>query len=133
LQVVLLQGAVEIKLGLAGPLGIQLLVLAFAAFSGCALGLLVSCFARSQERAVLAIPLLLLPQIVFSEFVIPREAFGKVADRVEEFMPVRWAYRAFAGSASAERDWADVALGLGVLAGISLALLILARLLLSRR
>lgn len=114
-QVVLLQGAVEWKLALHGPMLLQMLALWGVSMCGVGLGLLVSALARAQERAVGAIPLLLLPQILFSEFAIPRESFGRVVELVEYTMPVRWAYRVFEETAKVETDWWVVLGSLAVL------------------
>ena len=70
-QVVLLQGTVEWHLQLRGPMPLELLALFGASLAGTGLGLLVSALATTQERAVFAVPLLLLPQILFSELAIP--------------------------------------------------------------
>lgn len=115
-QVVLLQGAVEWHLALRGPLLVQTAALWLAGMCGVGLGLVVSSIARSQERAVGAVPLLLLPQILFSEFAIPRRAFGTVVDTVEEIMPVRWCYRVFSDLAAAEPSWLGAGAGLAVMA-----------------
>jgi ABC transport system ATP-binding/permease protein len=109
LQAVLLQAAVEWKLALHGPYVVQTLGLVLAAWCGTSLGLLVSSFARSQERAVGAVPLLLLPQILFSELAIPKDMFDDTVAVVEKAMPVRWAFRVFQESAALEPRWHYVA------------------------
>jgi ABC-type multidrug transport system permease subunit len=114
-QVVALQVAVEWKLSLQGNFLLQTLALWGASLCGTGLGLLVSAWAKTQERAVGAIPLLILPQILFSEFSIPMEHFGKLAEWIERFMPVRWAYRVFTELAADETAWWDVFVAFGVL------------------
>ncbi len=109
LQAVLLQAAVEWRLALQGPFLVQTAALIFAAWCGTSLGLLVSAFARSQERAVGAVPLLLLPQILFSELAIPKDMFDDTVAVVEKAMPVRWAFRVFQESAALEPRWHYVA------------------------
>lgn len=132
-QVVLLLGAVEWQLALRGNLALQLLALWGASLCGTGLGLAVSAVSTHQERAVGAVPLLLLPQILFSEVAIPRDAFGAAVDAGEEIMPARWAFLVFQELAALETDWAQVALGLGVLAVYTVALGGLTVLLLIRR
>jgi ABC-type multidrug transport system permease subunit len=114
-QVVLLQFAVEWHIGLHGPLLVQTLALWGVSVCGVGLGLLVSALSAAQERAVGAVPLLILPQILFSEFAIPRARFGHTVEIVEWFMPVRWAYRVFDETAALEPSWSTVAGSLGVL------------------
>jgi len=115
-QVVLMQIAVEWRLGLKGPYLVQTVILILAAWCGVGLGLLVSVLAARQERAVGAVPLLLLPQILFSEITVPRQYFSDAVAVVERFMPLRWAYRAFNESAALEPSWLKVAGHAAVLA-----------------
>lgn len=125
-QVVLLQLAVEWKLNLKGPLLLQMLALFLVSLSGTGLGLVVSALARRQERAVGAVPLLILPQILFSELTIPEEHFGDVMEVVEKLMPVRWAFRVFEEGAATEPKWHLAAFALLVLVGFALVLIALA-------
>lgn len=121
-QVVLLQMAVEWKISLKGPMLLQMLALFLVSLSGTGLGLLVSALAKRQERAVGAVPLLILPQILFSEFTIPEEYFGDVMKVVEKLMPVRWAFRVFEEGAATEPKWHLAAFALLVLVGFGVAL-----------
>lgn len=121
-QSVLLQGAVEWKLALRGPLGVQTVVLCLASFCGVGLGLAVSTLARSQERAVAAVPLLLLPQVLFSEIAVPRQYFSDTVAVIEKFMPVRWAYRAFVEMSQTQVEWLNV---VGCMAALVLGVVLL--------
>lgn len=104
-QVLGLQIVVESSISLKGPLLLQTVALWGAAICGVGLGLLVSALSRAQERAVGVVPLLILPQILFSELAIPRDTFSDVVNVVEKFMPVRWAFRVFQEAAEGEPDW----------------------------
>lgn len=109
-QVLGLQIVVESHLSLRGPMLVETLALWGASLCGVGLGLLVSALSRAQERAVGVVPLLILPQILFSEIAVPRDSFTPVVAAVEKLMPVRWAFRAFSELAAPEPDgW--VALG----------------------
>ena len=114
-QVVLLQGTVEWHLQLRGPMALELLALFGASVAGTGLGLLISALATTQERAVFAVPLLLLPQILFSQLAIPNNLYSDVVATVEKMMPVHWAFRVFEESAALEPRWHMVALSLVVL------------------
>lgn len=124
-QVVLMQGAIEWKIALHGNYLIETLAMWAASLTGTALGLLVSAVARTQERAVGAIPLLILPQILFSEFAIPRKNFGAAVEWIERLMPVKWAYKMFVECAAKQPSWGAVFGSLLVLllfsAGLGLA------------
>ena len=108
-QVVLLLGAVEWALALRGAVPLQLVSLWLAGMGGVGLGLMASALAKRQEQAVALVPLLLLPQILFSEFAIPADQFASVVARVEKLMPVRWCYRVFVEAAEIEVAWGTVA------------------------
>jgi hypothetical protein len=105
-----------VVLALKGPYLLQTLALWGASLCGVGLGLVVSGLSKAQERAVGAVPLLLLPQILFSEFAIPADKFNDVVSTIEKIMPVRWAYQVFKAGAAVEPDWFSVALSLFVLA-----------------
>ena len=121
-QAVLLQGAVEWSLALRGPYLVQTLSLWLAGMAGVGLGLGASALARRQEQAVALVPMLLIPQILFSEFAIPAELYGRVVEIVEKFMPVRWAWRVFVEGAEVEPAWGTVAWALTVQAGLAVGL-----------
>lgn len=118
-QVVSLLAIVEVKIGLKGALLWQLVALILSAAAGTGLGLLISALARRQERAVAAVPLLILPQILFSEFAIPREAFGRVTEVVEQGMIVKWGYEVFTEAAATEPGYGRMVLALFVLLGMT--------------
>lgn len=122
IQVVLLQGTVEWHLQLRGPMAVEVLALFGASVAGTGLGLLVSALAATQERAVFAVPLLLLPQILFSELAIPGNLYSDVVAAVEKVMPVHWAYRVFEESAALEPRWHMAAFFLAVLLSMAAAL-----------
>lgn len=130
-QVLALQLAVEWEIALRGPMLLQTLGLWGASLAGTALGLLVSSLARSQEWAVAAVPLLIIPQILFSEFAIPKEQFGDVVMWAERAMPVKWSYLVFTEGAAMEPDWLVVigallvlVLFTGALSGAAIAALV---------
>ncbi len=105
LQALLLQIAIEWHMALQGHFLIQTLALWGASLAGTGLGLIISSAAYTQERAVSLVPVLLIPQILFSEFVIPREYYTDVTALIEKLMPVYWGYEIFAQAAAAEPDW----------------------------
>lgn len=110
LQVLLLLMAVEWQLELRGPFLIQLLALWLAALAGVSLGLTISSFSRNQERAVLAVPLLIIPQLLFSEMAIPEHLFGQAMRYIEKVMPVRWSFEMMTELAANTTSWLTVLL-----------------------
>lgn len=121
-QVVLLQVAVEVSLSVRGPYLLQTLALFGAQLGGVALGLLISAISHNADRAVGAVPLLLIPQILFSDFAVPSEYYTDFVEAGEKLMPVHWAYEIFSQSAATEPDWWTV-LGALLVQGMMVAVL----------
>ena len=121
-QVLGMQIVVESKIALHGPFPLQTLALWGAALCGVGLGLVASAVARSPRQAMAAVPLLILPQILFSEFAIPEDQYGDVMAVMEKLMPARWAYKVFAEGAALEPRWWLAALDLAVLPVMAAAL-----------
>jgi ABC transport system ATP-binding/permease protein len=132
-QIILLQMTVEWHISIKGFMPVQLFALFLASSCGTGLGLLVSAIASTQEQAVFSVPLLIIPQILFSEFAIPREQFGAVVDTIENFMPVKWAYSIFMETAKNEPEWDWIIWSLMVMAILAATLLAMATLSLLRR
>lgn len=81
------------------------LTLYFCSLAGTTLGLLVSAIMNSQDKAVGMIPLLMIPQILFSEFALPKELHEGVTKYLERLMLVGWGYENFKELISAEPSY----------------------------
>lgn len=68
-QVLALSTGVALYCGLPGVLWKQLLALALLSMTGTAIGLLISAVARSEDRAIAAVPLVLIPQVILSNSI----------------------------------------------------------------
>lgn len=132
-QVVLLQGAVEWKLNLEGNMVVEMAALWVAALAGSALGLCISAVSSSQERAVGVVPLLLLPQILFSELAIPEDTFTDAVAAVEKIMPVHWGYEVFRELSADEPNYLNVLGAFGANFALTAALCALTILALQKR
>ena len=109
IQVVLLQLAIEWSINVQGPFLLHTITLYLVSICGIGLGLAVSALASRQERAVGVVPLLILPQILFSEIAIPKEHFSTAVQWMEWCMPVHWAYQSFTELAAVEVGWLTLA------------------------
>ncbi len=69
-QCALLLAVVSGLLDLPGPFGPRLLLLTAAAFGATAMGLAVSAFADSNDKAIAMVPILLIPQVVLSNAIV---------------------------------------------------------------
>lgn len=63
-------------------------------FCGVCLGLLISAVVNRSDYAVGMVPLVIIPQILFSEFAIPEDKFEGASEVIFTLMPSRWGYEA---------------------------------------
>jgi ABC transport system ATP-binding/permease protein len=89
LQALIFYGAIHFgERGMEGSLFWQLSCLLLTAWCSVGIGLAISALVRTTTQAVMLVPLILLPQIVFSGFVLPSLAEGGGAKKVvSEIMP----------------------------------------------
>lgn len=83
--------------------------------AGTAVGLFISAFVRTPDKAVMAVPLVVIPQILFSDFVIG-DRFSGWTEQTRNAMPVYWAYRALEEVREPKTEWFTVLLGVAILA-----------------
>ena len=74
------------------PIGWLLLTLLATVMCGTCLGLLISASVKRSDYAVAWVPLVIIPQIVFSEFTIPEDQFQGASEVIFRLMPSRWSY-----------------------------------------
>jgi hypothetical protein len=73
-------------------IGWLLIVLYVAGLSGTCLGLLISAVVKRTDYAVGLVPLLIIPQILFSPFAIKKDDFEGLSEVVYFLMPAQWGY-----------------------------------------
>ncbi|MEO1270063.1 MAG: ABC transporter permease [Myxococcota bacterium] len=94
--------------------------------TGTCLGLLISAASRRSDYAVALVPLVILPQILFSEVAISKDSFEGYSEWVYTLMPSRWGFEGLKELAKTEPEYID-ALGMMVpLLGFSLLFLVAA-------
>lgn len=71
-------------------IGWLILNLMFSTFCGTCLGLLISSVFKRSDYAVGMVPLVILPQILFSKFAIGEDQFEGVSEILFTLMPSRW-------------------------------------------
>ncbi|MFC1853675.1 ABC transporter permease [candidate division CSSED10-310 bacterium] len=67
----------------------------FTTLGGIALGLLISTLVNSVHQADALIPIVLIPQILFSPIVMPERFLSGWAPYIEKLMILKWSYSAF--------------------------------------
>lgn len=65
-----------------------------AYISGMSLGLMLSRWCRTVNKAVISVPIAIIPQIVFSKFVLPTDTLKGAAATIEKLMIARWGFEA---------------------------------------
>lgn len=76
------------------PMGVGWLLIALfvAAISGTCLGLLISASVKRSDYAVGLVPLLIIPQILFSPFAIDKDKYEGASEILYHLMPAQWGY-----------------------------------------
>lgn len=99
-------------LEVTGPVWLLLLVAVVDAVLGCALGLFVSAFARTEFQAVQFMPAVVLPQLLLCGLIVPRAQLPDVLGTVSDLLPLSYAVDAMqhlARSTTTGAVWEDLA------------------------
>jgi ABC-2 type transport system permease protein len=108
----------------AGPVWLVVLLAVANAVLGMALGLLLSAFAQTEFQAVQFMPAFVLPQILLSGLLVPRERMADALEWASDVLPLTYAYDALA-RATADDLGARLAADVAVVSGaIALALVL---------
>lgn len=99
---------VNSQIDLGDPPLAHLLVLFPASLAGTGLGLLISAGVTTVDRSLTAVPLLLIPQILFSEFVLPHDHAGPVVKFLEKTAITTWTYEGLNEFEHSPIDWSIV-------------------------
>ena len=78
-------------LDVAGPAWLLVVVAVVDAILGCALGLFVSAFARTEFQAVQFMPAVVLPQFLLCGLLVPRDEMGAVLEAISWALPLSYA------------------------------------------
>jgi ABC-2 type transport system permease protein len=78
-------------LDVAGPAWLLVVVAVVDAVLGCALGLFVSAFARTEFQAVQFMPAVVLPQFLLCGLLVPRDELGAVLEAISAVLPLSYA------------------------------------------
>ncbi len=127
LQCALLVGIVAHYVALSAGLVFVYVALWAAAVAGTALGLAVSALASTPDLAVGFVPVVLFPQILFSEFVLSERYLRGLAHTIERCTITKWSYELLEELAKRHQslDWGNALADLSALALITAALLAL--------
>ncbi len=82
------------KINIQGNMFVHYVVLCSASLAGTGLGLLISSLVSTVDRAVAAVPILLMPQILFSEMVYPHDNSTDLVLYLENSTILSWCFQA---------------------------------------
>lgn len=74
-----------------GPQGGIIFIAILDALLGLALGLFVSSFAKTEFQAIQFLPVVLLPQLLLSGLLAPRESMPGILESISNFLPLSYA------------------------------------------
>jgi ABC transporter DrrB family efflux protein len=110
-----------LDLDIAGPVWLLVVVAVVDAVLGCALGLFVSAFARTEFQAVQFMPAIVLPQFLLCGLLVPRDELGGVLEAISWALPLSYAVdamnRLVTETGISGRTLADLAVLLGAIVG----------------
>lgn len=132
-QCLMLTAIVGRTIALEGGPFLHFIVLCAASLAGTALGLAISAFVSESDRAVALVPIVLLPQILFSDFAVDSKAAGKVASFCRNFTFTKWSYKADLEITAAEVSAGPIVSSIGILLLMTLVLLMAAAIILELR
>lgn len=92
LQCLLLVLLVNSQVALVGGPFLHFVVLWAASLAGTALGLALSAVSATPDRAVAGVPILLLPQILFSDAIMDHEHASRLTKFLQDLTITQWAY-----------------------------------------
>lgn len=82
---------------------------------GIALGLLISSLVNTVHQADAWVPLVLIPQILFSPIVMPESYLSGWAFYFDKIMILRWSYDSYLELAGKNTDWVQILFNTGIL------------------
>lgn len=104
----------------------HLMVLFPASLAGTGLGLLISASVTTVDRSLAAVPILLLPQILFSELLLSRDHASDLVKFLDNMAITTWTYEGLVQLEQSETEWSVVFWSLAVPTIMALVFLLLA-------
>ena len=92
LQILLLLGIVYFPLRFEGSFLTMYFGLVLSAGVGVGMGLVLSAFSKTEKSAVAAVPIILIPQIIFGGVMLPIYEIADAGKIVSNVMAVRWGH-----------------------------------------
>jgi ABC-2 type transport system permease protein len=112
-----------LDLQIAGPVELVLALAAAAALLGVGMGLALSGLATTEFQALQMLPATLLPQLLLSGLLVPRERLPGWLETIADVLPLSFALDATRSLATSAEVSEDVLVDLAIITGIAVAAL----------
>ena len=122
-----------LRLDVAGPSWLLVVVAVVVALLGTTLGLFASAFARTEFQAVQFMPAFVLPQFLLCGLLVPRDDLPTALRIISDVLPLSYAVDAMRTITTSAEPGADVARDVLIVLGFVVAAIILAAATLGRR
>jgi ABC-2 type transport system permease protein len=122
-----------LRLDVAGPSWLLIVVAVVVALLGTTLGLFASAFARTEFQAVQFMPAFVLPQFLLCGLLVPRDDLPSALRLVSDVLPLSYAVDAMRTITTSAEPGADLALDVLIVLGFVVAAIVLAAATLRRR
>lgn len=103
---------------------LMVVVLYAGILAGTALGLLISALVGSDVVALALVPVVMIPQLLFSKLIMPNKAIEGLVAAMEQATLAKWSYAAMEQVVATPPEWWLLARSLGILLAASLALVV---------
>lgn len=90
------------------PKALEFLALTLTSAAASSLGLLISAFAKNAQSAVVIVPILLIPQVVFSKLLLQEAVDRPVPKAIHRLTLTKWCYEALENAPN-DIKWLDQA------------------------
>lgn len=87
--------------------GLYFFVLTGTGMTAASLGLAISAFAKSSYAATITVPILLIPQVIFSEAILGDNIENNIPSKIEFCTITKWSYEAIKAIQD-EIEWGDI-------------------------
>lgn len=122
IQCLLLLVVVRRTVDFDSSLPLVFLLLLLTTLCANALGLMLSSMVKSQNSLIASVPIVLIPQLIFSDVLLPNP--GQLVEKIELGMMASWAYEVLHELPKSDPLWGNVVLACFVLVAMQFAMLV---------
>lgn len=118
---------------LEGQPVLVLITLCLSTLAGTSLGLLISALVSAEVMAMTLVPVVLIPQLLFSKIVMPNRSLSGTLAWMEKLTLVKWSYLSMEQLVQYKPQWFTVLQGWGMLLSMTVILIVASGLILKMK